>query len=139
MKFETEITADTSHLLTIREQLTKFLAEINFEEDKILQVLLVVDEFITNIIKYSYHEDSTKVIRMEVTSDTDQLMIEIYDEGEAFNVLDYQTNTIEEHIKRPHKGGLGIPFMKLFANSIEYFPKSEKSKSNITRFKFISN
>jgi anti-sigma regulatory factor (Ser/Thr protein kinase) len=139
LHFETEVCADTSNLLKIREQLTQFLNEINFDKDNIIKVLLVVDEYITNIIRYSYKEDSSKSIKMIADSDGYLLKIEVFDDGDSFNVLDYQTNAIEDHIKRPHKGGLGIPFMKLFANSIEYFPKSEKSKSNVTRFKFISN
>lgn len=138
-KFKIEVSAETSNLLIIREQLSQFLKEINFDDERVLKILLVVDEFITNIIKHSFHEDSSKSIRIEVVSTIDQVTIEIYDDGDVFDVLDYKTSTIEEHIKNPHKGGLGIPFMKLFADSIEYFPKSEKSGTNITIFKFVSN
>lgn len=127
-----ELNADTNNLAYLRDSLFKYLNEQGFDDQKILEVQLVVDELCTNIIKYSYQSNPTKVFVVTVESLNNEIKIQIVDEGQPFDITKYNAPNISEHIKNPHKGGLGIPFIKLFSHKIKYLPAPDNPKKNLT-------
>ncbi len=127
-----KLNADTKNLANLREQIADFLSLNGFDEQKIMQVQLVVDEFCTNIIKYSYNSDPSKTFEITIEAANNEVKIQIIDEGEPFDLTQYKAPNISEHIKHPHKGGLGIPFIKLFSHKIKYLQLSKEPNKNLT-------
>lgn len=127
-----ELNADTKNLANLREQIAKFLFLSGFDEQKIMLAQLVVDEFCTNIIKYSYNSDPTKMFEITIEIIDKDIKIQIIDEGEPFDLSQYNAPSVSEYIKNPHKGGLGIPFIKLFSNNIKYLQLSKEPNRNLT-------
>ena len=126
------LNADTKNLAELRDRIYEFLSKNGLDEQKIMQVQLVVDEFCTNIIKYSYQSDPTKIFEITIEAIIPRIKILILDEGEPFDLTKYKAPEISEHIKNPHKGGLGIPFIKLFSNNIRYLQLSKNPNKNLT-------
>jgi len=129
---EIKLNADTKNLANLREQIADFLSLNGFDEQKIMQVQLVVDEFCTNIIKYSYNSDPSKSFEITIEAANNEVKIQIIDDGKPFDLTQYQAPNISEHIKNPHKGGLGIPFIKLFSHKIKYLQLSKEPNKNLT-------
>ncbi len=127
-----KLNADTKNLSFLRRSLFEFLSYNKFDEQKIMEVQLVVDELCTNLIKYSYQSDTTKVFEVSVEIIDKTIKIQIIDEGKPFDLTKYKSPNISEHIKNPHKGGLGIPFIKLFSNKIKYLPHPNDPHKNLT-------
>lgn len=127
-----ELNADTKVLAYLRSALNEFLSKNNFPEQKILEVQLVVDEFCSNIINYSYNNDPTKKFLVIVEIIEQSIKIQIIDQGKPFDITKYKAPNISEHIKNPHKGGLGIPFIKLFSSEIKYSRDPHNPELNLT-------
>lgn len=127
-----ELNADTKNLAFLRDKLFEFLTENGFDEQKIMEVQLVVDEYCTNVIKYSYNSDPTKLLNVSLEIIKKEIKIQIIDEGEPFDLTKYNSPNISEHIQNPHKGGLGIPFIKLFSNKVRYLHIPDNPSKNLT-------
>lgn len=127
-----ELNADTNNLAYLRDSLFEYLTKQGFDEQKIMEVQLVVDELCTNIIKYSYQSNPSKVFVVTVETLNNEIKIQIVDEGQPFDITKYEAPNISEHIKNPHKGGLGIPFIKLFSNNIRYLQLPDNPNKNLT-------
>lgn len=127
-----ELNADTKNLAYLRDALYEYLIKNQFDGQKIMEVQLVVDELCTNLIKYSYSSDPTKIFIVIVEIQDKSIKIQIIDEGKPFDITKYNSPNISEHIKNPHKGGLGIPFIKLFSNNIRYLSYPDNPSKNLT-------
>lgn len=127
-----ELNADTKNLSYLRESLFELLSRNQFDEQKIMEVQLVVDELCTNLIKYSYQSDATKVFVVIAEIVDGKIKVQIVDEGKPFDLTKFDSPNISEHIKNPHKGGLGIPFIKLLSSNIKYLPHPDYPNKNLT-------
>ena len=95
------------------------------------RVSLVIDELAQNIVDYSY-EDRPGDVEVEVTSQRDDIIIEIIDEGMPFDPLTEApapdlTSAIED---RPI-GGLGVHFTKTLMDDVQYCRDSGRNRLKI--------
>jgi anti-sigma regulatory factor (Ser/Thr protein kinase) len=89
-------------------------------EDDITDVSLLLDEFVSNVIKYGYDDAGEHEIQVVVTIDGRSLTIRIEDDGRAFNPLEAKAPDLTLPIEERPIGGLGILIAKTPADSIDY-------------------
>jgi anti-sigma regulatory factor (Ser/Thr protein kinase) len=89
-------------------------------EDDITDVSLLLDEFVSNVIKYGYDDAGEHEIQVVVTIDGRSLTIRIEDDGRAFNPLEAKAPDLTLPIEERPIGGLGILIAKTLADSIDY-------------------
>ncbi|HPG31936.1 MAG TPA: ATP-binding protein [bacterium] len=102
-------------------KLKEDLAKLNCDPEKINDVCLIVDEMISNVIKYAYNRDKTKQFFFESYIEKDSLFIIIEDSGTEFNMIEY--NKMPDYnveVEDLPIGGLGIRFVKEVATNINY-------------------
>ncbi|WP_073997305.1 ATP-binding protein [Anaerococcus urinomassiliensis] len=66
-----------------RDDTTKFLENLNLDEDMIFKLRLILDELIVNSYKHGNAKDFDKIIEVIVLIDKDYCMIKVKDEGEG--------------------------------------------------------
>ncbi len=129
--------ADTNELSKLRVFINNFCEKNNIPQDISFNIQLVADEICTNIIKHSYKSDATKKIWIELTFDNNLLKVKISDEGKPFNLIEYNSQKLDDYLSHPHKGGLGIPLVKMLSNKIKYIPQSSTQNKNSLEIEFF--
>jgi|TARA_R100000365_G_C2747314_1_gene77104 serine/threonine-protein kinase RsbW len=89
-------------------------------DSDILQVTLAVEEVCANLIIHSHSCNEEDHIVLSVEKDAEKLIFEIKDEGEAFNLLDYEMPDLKKVISEKRKGGLGIILVRKIMDEIEF-------------------
>ncbi|TWI73061.1 anti-sigma regulatory factor (Ser/Thr protein kinase) [Desulfobotulus alkaliphilus] len=86
---------------------------------KCIKLALVLEEAFVNICSYAYPEGSGFA---EIFCGTEDrcFVVEIHDEGEAFNVLSLPDPDTSLGIEEREIGGLGIHFIRQFTDKVAY-------------------
>ncbi len=99
--------------------------------DLTFRVSLVIDELVQNVVDYS-RDDGPGDVEVEVTSETEAVVIEIVDEGRPFDPL---TEAPEPDLTSPIEdrpiGGLGVHFTKTLMDNVEYCRESGRNRLKI--------
>ncbi len=81
---------------------------------------LVIEEMVTNIIKYGYDDSLSHEMTVTLTRDPGQLTIRIEDDGHEFNPLTAPPPDTSPQLEKRKIGGLGIHLVRNTVNAIEY-------------------
>ena len=102
-----------SDLLLIKEfrdDTTRFLENLNLDEDMIFKLRLILDELIVNSYKHGNNKDFDKIIEVIILIDKDYCMIKVKDEGEGIN-YGKDRDKLSDH-------GRGIQLVKTLADNL---------------------
>ncbi len=124
MKYELKLYCDTTRLTDLRLFLNGILQNTPLTEIEQHQVTLAVDEVCANLIIHSHACNPNEYIHVQVEKDNGLLKIEIRDQGDGFNIIEYKEPEITQVKKTKRKGGLGIILVKRIMDKIE-FEKSD--------------
>ncbi|MDD5200341.1 MAG: ATP-binding protein [Terrimicrobiaceae bacterium] len=89
---------------------------------------LVIEELVTNSIKYGYDDAAQHSIRVGVDFHDDQLRVEVCDDGHAFNPLEQAAPDITVPAEERAIGGLGIHLVRQMTDDVRY---ERRGASNI--------
>ncbi len=93
------------------------LETLSYDSSTVFKTVLVIEEVITNILKYSENPFDTNT---SLSLSDDSIVINIEDYGKQFDpTLVKQVNLTEDLSKR-EIGGLGIHLVKQFSDNISY-------------------
>ena len=110
-----EFTADPADLAEFRGKLRGLLQQSGLNEKKSGEVILSVDEALTNIYRHAYQKQPGK-IHLSFQDEEDRIEIWVRDAGKKFNPL-----TLPAPELPPVKpGGLGIHLIKNLMDRVEY-------------------
>jgi anti-sigma regulatory factor (Ser/Thr protein kinase) len=119
-------------LLRLAEQVERFGAAHQFSDDFVTNVNLVLDEMVSNVIKYGKSSDDKGGIDVSLALDGTLLTIEIADAGGAFNPIDATPPDLDLPITERPVGGLGIHIVKALTESIVYRRENERNHLTMT-------
>jgi anti-sigma regulatory factor (Ser/Thr protein kinase) len=95
-------------------------------------LLLAAEEAFVNICRYAYSQGEGAA-ELSCESEGDAFVLDISDRGRPFDVLSLpEPNTTADSMHRP-LGGLGIHFIRKFANSVTYHRDDDR---NVLRMVF---
>jgi len=97
---------------------------------------LVLDELITNIVKYGYNANLGGVIELRVRLDGMNIEAVIRDTCPPFNMLETDDPDVSESLESRTPGGLGIYFVKRLADEVHYRRVGEVNE--VTWRKFLA-
>lgn len=111
---------DQNELKLINRSIRLFLKTLKHDRKIINSVNLILEEAITNIIKYAYEDDSRHQIVIELFITDEVTKIKITDDGKHFSGELYE---LPEKRKSPDKmkiGGLGIHLIHSLSKKVKY-------------------
>jgi serine/threonine-protein kinase RsbW len=110
-----ELNASSEVLSPLRKELRQILNHAGWEKKTTEEILLAVDEALTNIIRHAYQGGAGK-ITVSVTVADDRIEIVLEDQGEQFD----PTQLPPPELPRLKPGGLGVHFIKMIMDQVIY-------------------
>jgi serine/threonine-protein kinase RsbW len=114
------VNASTKHLAKVRNFVAKHARRAGFIDADIADIRLAVDEAYTNIIKHAYQFDDSREVDISIEIDDDLISISIYDDGEPFDMDNYEAPDVAKKIKQKKRGGVGVYLINRLMDKVEY-------------------
>ncbi|MBI5633807.1 MAG: ATP-binding protein [Nitrospirae bacterium] len=111
-----KVRSNPRYLSLIRDVTTRFCMSCGLDEELTGQIKLAVDEACSNVIKYAYHGDTSKVIVVKYGSSHKKISITIDDSGEKADPEKIRGRDLDD--VRP--GGLGLHFIRRVFDLVEF-------------------
>lgn len=137
MSHEIKLYCNTDQLAILRQFLDSILQDTPLSEVEQHQVILAVEEVCANLMIHSHGCNASESIDLNAKIEDKNLIVEIKDFGQGFNILEYQEPEISHVVRTKRKGGLGIILVKKIMDKIEF--ESNGSKNICRLFKALKS
>ena len=118
-----QLTGPMDHLRLVWQTGETLLEPVTFEEDNEgnrYNVLLALQEMVTNVLRHGYDLDESMPIEVEFEVSSQRLVIELRDRGAEFNPLDFDSEAMASEEMPTSAGGFGIHIAKMVMDEVEY-------------------
>ena len=88
---------------------------------------LAVNEALTNIISYAYGDGAPHAIVVTLRAHADHILVEVEDDGVAFNPLKVPVEDPPESLEKARPTGRGILLMRGFMDELRYRHRDKKN------------
>lgn len=130
------MTADVAGLEIARLQARQFLQNNAVDEHALAAVELVLEEAVTNIIRYGYQGQPPRaeppVIEIDLQIDLDEIQVLIVDDARPFDPLDSGGVLLPETLDDAQVGGLGLLMIRNTASSMAYERRDGQNRFSVT-------
>ncbi len=110
-----------------------FLSAHGASEEALYASRLVIDELVSNTLKYGYDDTGEHEIEIDADLDNDTFVLRISDDGHAFNPLDApEPDTSLPAEERPI-GGLGLFLVRNMTDSFHYERRDGKNIVTVSK------
>jgi anti-sigma regulatory factor (Ser/Thr protein kinase) len=117
---ELNLKNDLSELHRLSAAAEAFARANGMDETETYNLLLVLEEVITNIISYGYTDEAVHGITVTITLENRELTLRITDDAREFNPLEKAMPDLNAPLDERPIGGLGIALFRSIMDSIEY-------------------
>jgi serine/threonine-protein kinase RsbW len=133
MKYNFSTSCSKSRLREIRAFTEGVLRKHEIDELEISTIVLAVDEVCANLIIHAHECDDEHELKLEVKVNNQDVVFNIIDKSEMFNINKYKTPQLEDIIKMQRKGGLGLILVKKIMDEIRIYPKGDYYVCQLTK------
>lgn len=110
-----ELNASSEVLSPFRKELRQILSHAGWEKKTTEEILLAVDEALTNIIRHAYQGGPGKImVSLKMTDEKVEIVLE--DRGKKFD----PTQVLPPELPRQKPGGLGVHFIRTIMDEMIY-------------------
>ena len=81
---------------------------------------LAIEEHLTNILSYGFSDTTQHTIHLDLRIDAGELVIEMSDDGRAFNPTTHPTPDLKAPPETRSIGGLGIHMIRQSMDAVDY-------------------
>lgn len=124
-----QINSDKSELVKVEVFLKAIFREYDLNWRIFNKTLLCISEAVINSIEHGNKFDKRKIVTIQLICEKNEIYVEIYDEGDGFNLNDVEDPTLQTNIKK--ESGRGIHVIRSLSDSIQY-----NHKGNSVQLKF---
>lgn len=114
------MTADKAGLEIARLQARQFLENNQVDEHTVAGVELVIEEAVTNTIRYGYDDGESHQIDLDLQVEPHEVQVLIVDDARAFDPMDADALLLPETLDDAQVGGLGLLMIRNTASSMAY-------------------
>jgi len=120
IEIELKIKSDLQYLSIVRAFFKSVVEPFEAPNDKIFEIMLVLDEALANIIEHGYklEKEHEIIIGLDVTFK--RIVISITDFSAGFDISKFGNVNLEEHKKKRKNRGLGVFIIKKIMDEVEY-------------------
>lgn len=115
----------------ICDEVQKFCKDHNISDEKYHDIILILDEVVTNIINYAYPDGGEHIFTLDLQEQEGHIFIKLADSGMPFDPLAKSDPDIESSLEERKIGGLGIFIVKQLSEIVEYSRIDDKNHLNI--------
>ena len=132
-----KLTGPMDHLRLVWQTGETLLDSVVFDEDPEgtrYNILLALQEMVTNVLRHSYQLDEKKSIEVTFELQEDQLQVELRDQGPEFDPLSYEGGDSEFDMGMPTEvGGFGIRIARIVMDDVAYRREGEWNCLRLTK------
>lgn len=118
--FERRFSNQLDSLHRVIEELAQFLEQQKVGGPAINVAQLVIEEMVTNTLKYGYEDTAPHEILLRVQLESGSLLVELEDDGREFNPLVAPPPDLDLPIEKREPGGLGIHLVRKLAADVAW-------------------
>ena len=120
-KISIDLKNDFSEIERLHQIADAFAEQNQFDQKVAFALNLVLEEIVTNIIKYGYQDqEQQNPIHIDLSVSNGELTIVVQDEGQAFDPTMQPEPNLDLPVEQRPIGGLGIHLVRNFMDSLEY-------------------
>ena len=108
-------------------RLETFVEESSLPPRKAYQLELIYEELMTNVVKYSYSDDTPHRIQVLLDDNGQDLKFTVIHDGSDFNPWTQADPDLDVPLEDRQTGGIGIMLCRKFSRSTAYERKDGKS------------
>ena len=109
-----------SEIERIATVVSEFGQSNDLSDEVIYDIRLVLEEIVSNIIKYGYKDNDDHQIDIQINLESSVLTLEIKDDGNPFDPLEVKNDEVEKPWDERETGGMGIYIVKNLMDKAEY-------------------
>ncbi len=94
--------------------------ELKWEQGLLMQLNLILEEWVVNVISYGFTDDAVHEIEIRLWESEKDVKLEIIDDGIAFDPTEREAPDIDISLEEREFGGLGIHFIKETTDEFRY-------------------
>jgi len=132
-----KLTGPMDHLRLVWQTGETLLDSVVFDEDPEgarYNVLLALQEMVTNVIRHGYRLDESMPIEVVFELSEDMLSIELRDQGPEFDPLGYESDSDGEDMGMPTEvGGYGIQIARMVMDDVTYRREDGWNRLRLTK------
>jgi serine/threonine-protein kinase RsbW len=123
---------EMSEIDRVRDLLDGFGHAHGVDPKSIIQLQVVLDELVSNVIKYGWPEGGRHEVEVYVSLAADVVHIMLVDDGKPFSPSDAPARPLNKG-QRPRPGGVGIQMVRQLVDAIEYERIDGRNQTRITK------
>lgn len=114
------------------DEIKKFCEDNSVSDAKYHDIVLILDEMVTNVISYAYPDGGVHTFTLDIhKGDDHRIYMKLVDDGIPFDPLAQADADTNSSLEERQIGGLGIFIVKHLAETVEYFRLEDKNNLNI--------
>jgi serine/threonine-protein kinase RsbW len=114
-----------------RLMLLQFLASANLPDRTIYRIELVLEEILSNIIRYAFTESPTSAIELVVILAAGDIVLTFEDSGKPFDPLEVPEPSRPTDIATGKVGGWGVSLVRKFADRLDYQRRNGRNRLEV--------
>ena len=114
-------------LIRVTGEAAAFLDSLSLPSDILYKSSLVLEEILTNIVKYAFVDSDVHDVAVHLRCQDDELVVQFVDDGQEFNPLSCPQPSMPDSVLDCQVGGLGIYLVRKSVDRIEYRRDQEKN------------
>jgi serine/threonine-protein kinase RsbW len=131
-----EIRSDPQLLCACRGMVQAYFDRMGLERGRVDEIVLAVDESLTNVIRHSYEGRRDESVTITLSSDADWLQCEIVDQGKAApaeRITRKPPGAPQKETVQP--GGLGVQLIYDVCDQVDFKPGQSQGNRVTMRFR----
>ena len=128
------VPATTASLESVRRVVEAHARAAGLNDAQVMQVVLAVDEAAANIVKHAYGGESGHAFTVAARTTTEQFVIRLLHDGNAFDPARYRTPPpLEQAAQERRKGGLGVHLMHRLMDDVAFRTSGTRSEVRLSK------
>jgi serine/threonine-protein kinase RsbW len=128
MNYQYNIGCSLSNLRGIREFVRTSLKDQDIPEMELSALVLAIDEMCSNLMIHAHHCNPDHLLELHIyIPEKGHMEFEIVDDGNVFDINQFNEPTVDNLVHEKRKGGLGIRLVKSIMDKVEYVKRDGKN------------
>jgi len=126
-------TNDLAELERLSRVIDEFAARHGIRANVVFDLQLAANEIFTNVVLHGYADDRRHEIVVRLVADTDEVAVEIEDDGRPFDPSTVPTPRLDLPLEERPLGGLGVHLARRVTDAMEYRRQAERNIMRIRK------
>ncbi len=128
-----ELKAELAGLEQADQALDGFAARMAWPETTLFQLRLVLEEILMNVMAHGADGDRLPQVRLQIAQQGSLLVLEIADDGVAFDPLQAPVPDLDADLDDRPIGGLGVFLVRQLTDSVAYRREAGWNRLSVTK------